>query len=504
MGADNQSQLDILIRTIADVTGFTLTREQADATQAALGKYADSTQDLGKKTEETGLIQEKSTAHARAQFMLFSELNKIVPGLGTALHAAFAGPLGPIILLAAGIAEVTHLIHEQNAALDEQAKAGANADFLSGISARLDAIRSLNEEAAKYVLKLADLEAGEHGVSEELKNQLEISKAVDAARQTLAGAQKGLATAEVQMQVAEGKITLERAAEEYAAIEKKFIADSQAAVEAAQAHEIKQKQDALHHAQSEQGVLDQKQAEAAGAYFQDLGHNKALAADFGNADEVKKKEDDAQKKLDAAVAARDKAHSGPFAVTPGLESPELLAKYAKLDAAVAAAQGTVDDLRKGQQQYLATQTPEGLGKSAALEHNYNRATAQGDENARFIGQIRQQIYEEVFKAAATIPVERATAAAKEKTVDVQEKTRQTKQGQEDFNTIENLNRSSNPSPDLIRNATQAVTEWQSMPAAIQELVAALSGLDVSQLKTEVASAKKQIAEVRSQLSHFGS
>ena len=43
MGADNQSQLDILIRAIADVTGFALTREQAAATQVALGKYAETT-----------------------------------------------------------------------------------------------------------------------------------------------------------------------------------------------------------------------------------------------------------------------------------------------------------------------------------------------------------------------------------------------------------------------------------------------------------------------------
>src|SRR4051812_3526592 len=98
MGADADKTLELFIKTYADVTGITLTNEQATVLKENLDK-------LGEKTKEAGEAGEHANAHHRESRLLFSEINRIVPGLGHALHAAFAGPLGPIILVGIAIHE---------------------------------------------------------------------------------------------------------------------------------------------------------------------------------------------------------------------------------------------------------------------------------------------------------------------------------------------------------------------------------------------------------------
>ena len=78
MGADNQSQLDILIKTVADAQGITLTREQMAALKTELGKTTDATGALGAETERT---TEKFVTNRREVRAAFNELTQAF-GLG--------------------------------------------------------------------------------------------------------------------------------------------------------------------------------------------------------------------------------------------------------------------------------------------------------------------------------------------------------------------------------------------------------------------------------------
>jgi hypothetical protein len=502
MAADNQSQLEILIKTIADTTGFTLTREQAAATQQALGKYAESTADLGKKTEAAGLIQEKSTAYVRAQFVLFTELNKIVPGLGMALHAAFAGPLGPIILLAAGIAEVTSLIKAQNAALDEQAKAGANADFLDAIQSRLAVFTNAAASAQQFADGLKNIEDNSKSAKTELEGQIKTLQALERAQAALTSAQKELEIARIQQDEATGKITPEQAAERRAKTEKDYLEKSQKDKEAAQHKDLATRQAAADKARQSQTGFDYAATGATARVTAEEAHAAAVKVD---PKEQAEKEKAAQAELDKANATVESqkkwnmAERGIGMTTPAMDAQQI----ANLQAVADKAAAKLSALREQDKEFAATQTPQAAAKLQHDKKAAERAEKRAEENAAFAAEQQRQIDQEKATQSGTRPIEEQTMQIKEKTVESQETTRQTKQAKADVGAIESFERSANPSPELISKAAQAIAEWQSVPAAIQELVAALAGLDAKQLKADMADAKRKIAEIQSQLSHHG-
>jgi hypothetical protein len=500
MAADNQSQLEILIKTIADTTGFQMTREQAEATQQALGKYAESTADLGKKTEATGLIQEQSTAHARAQFILFSELNKIVPGLGMAIHAAFAGPLGPIILLAAGIAEVTSLIKAQNAALDEQAKAGATADFLDAIQSRLDVFRNAAAGAQQFADGLKNIEDNSKSAKTELEGQLKTLQALERAQAALISAQKELEIAKIQQDEATVKITPEQAAERRAAAEKKYLEQAQHDREAAQDKDMATRQVAADKARQSQTGFDYAATGLAAHVTAEEAHAAAVKVDPKEQAEKEKAAQAVLDKANATVESQKKwnmAERGIGMTTPAMDAQQI----ANLQAVADKAAAKLSALQDQSKQFAATQTPQAATQLQADKDAAAEARKRADENAAFAAEQQRQIDQEKATRSQTRPIEEQTMQTKEKTVESQETTRQTKQAQADVGAIESFERSANPSPELISKAAQAIAEWRSVPAAIQELVAALAGLDAKQLKADMADAKRKIEEIQSQRSN---
>ncbi|HXR47600.1 MAG TPA: hypothetical protein VN784_09185 [Candidatus Limnocylindrales bacterium] len=103
--AELQAQRDTVAQSLKE--NVAITNDAADAEDA-----------LGKKTEEFNV-------HGRSQFLLFSEINRIMPGLGESMHAAFAGPLGPIILAGIAIAAAKKALDGYNAALDAMGESAA-------------------------------------------------------------------------------------------------------------------------------------------------------------------------------------------------------------------------------------------------------------------------------------------------------------------------------------------------------------------------------------------
>ena len=185
-GLEQQLERDIgKAKALGDVEGLKKLQPQLDAVRASLKSATVDTEAASAATEE-------HNKHLEGSRLLLGELNKIVPGLGHMLHAAFAGPIGPAFALAMVVYEVKKSIDETNEALDKMGEKAAEADFLPGIEAKLEVMRSAIGAADAYVLKLADIKAGEHNVSTELAEQLKLDQAIERARAGLVSAQKAL------------------------------------------------------------------------------------------------------------------------------------------------------------------------------------------------------------------------------------------------------------------------------------------------------------------------
>jgi hypothetical protein len=133
--ADDQKTLDILIRTQAELAGaksLEQSLEQSIGKAKALGDVDElkklapqldavraSLKGAKVETEEASSATAEHTKHLENGRMVFMELNKLIPGLGDALHAAFSGPIGPVILLGIAIAEIESKLNEYNTELDK-------------------------------------------------------------------------------------------------------------------------------------------------------------------------------------------------------------------------------------------------------------------------------------------------------------------------------------------------------------------------------------------------
>ena len=129
-----------------------------------------------KEAEHAGEAAHGGNKHHGETRLLFSEINKIVPGLGHALHAAFSGPLGPIILVGIAIAEVKEKLKAYNEELDKVGEYEVE-EHQKSIEALATAWDDAKKEMGDYYAELAT--AGEE--KDPIKKQLEnIKKLRDA------------------------------------------------------------------------------------------------------------------------------------------------------------------------------------------------------------------------------------------------------------------------------------------------------------------------------------
>ncbi len=180
--SEETQELKIHIVTDADTTGF-------KATTAASGELGISNSKTAEATEELGKEAEKSNHHHNNSRLLYSELNKIIPGLGHAMHAMHAGAVAPAIAFLMALDGVVKMLEEEKKKSEELAESNAQI-FTSGFTAQAEAIGKVKELAAEFnrameasgqtVMKL--LEAQESKETAILNAKIDGEKKVQAAR----------------------------------------------------------------------------------------------------------------------------------------------------------------------------------------------------------------------------------------------------------------------------------------------------------------------------------
>ena len=146
--------------------------ELADSTK----KLASETADLSDETKKASSAAEEHNTHLQGGRMIFGALDRIVPHLGHALHAAFSGPLGPVILLGMAIAEVYKKIGEVNKAL-EDLNAAEFADHKAAIDEVWKAWDTCRQEVLKYQTAVKEAGQDKDPAASHLKRIKEISAA---------------------------------------------------------------------------------------------------------------------------------------------------------------------------------------------------------------------------------------------------------------------------------------------------------------------------------------
>ena len=144
-------------------------REDVKAANDLLGETKDTTKDFTKETDKSAEATQGFNVQGRAQYLLFSEMNRLLPGLGTAMHATFAGPLAPIILVGVAIAAAKSALSEYNAELDKLGEDAA-AGHAEAIAAIRDAWSSVEDGMSKYFVDLGAAARDKDPTSTLIKN----------------------------------------------------------------------------------------------------------------------------------------------------------------------------------------------------------------------------------------------------------------------------------------------------------------------------------------------
>lgn len=300
--------------------------EGAGAQQAAQGL-----KDTGKAAEEAGEGMKFLETRGREWHKLIVEIDRVAPGLGQALRVLFNPATLGITGIVFAFEKIKSAFDDWKKKMDDMAEAGAKADFAESIKAALDVTREAIDAADEWQRKRAEIAKGEHGITAELNNQLQLIAAIQAAQQQQAEAEKTLALAKIKGDEALGNITPTQAIEKRAAAElefarKKAAADAENIARQQQAREAAQKE-----AADNQEALDQK-AQAAADKFTQGKDAKAHAQAAPSPEEIQKAldaVDEAQRKLDERKQDFDQNDPG-FAAAIKSREDELDAAKAQL------------------------------------------------------------------------------------------------------------------------------------------------------------------------------
>lgn len=257
---------------------------------------ADAASDLknvGKSAEDAGEGMNFFETKGREFHRLLFELDKFLPGLGTALRAVF----NPATLGVGGLLFVIERVKDGIDAwkkkMDDLAEAGAKADFAESIKAALDVTREAADAADEWQRKMAEIQKGEHGVAVELNNQLQLIAAIQAAREQQAEAEKTLALAKLKEQETLGGLSPSDAIIKRGEIEKKYASDKAAADEANFRSQQQAREAAINEAAEKQAAYEKDVADKQSRLDQ-ANADKAFGKAAKPIDEVRKAQQDAQ------------------------------------------------------------------------------------------------------------------------------------------------------------------------------------------------------------------
>jgi hypothetical protein len=492
--SDEQKSLEIKITTPYDGTGAQAANSDLSKTAGAAGKAAPEIKELGKETENTKeefrLFHEEGAEMRR----IIIELDRISPSLGEAFRV-MRSPIGGTLAAAIGLfVEMKSYIAETNQALDEMAKTAANADFLAGIEDKIKVFGDASAAAQGYADKLADIASGEQSVSDKLKQELALDEAIERARAELVSAQKGLAIAKIQADEESGKITPGQAAQARADIEKKAIADEQAAREADQDKKVAEDQKALADAQAQAAALAAATKAARDKETADEAHRAGLNADFGDTKKDTDLQADIQKELDEALANQEAVRKQAFGVH-GTHDSAQAQNERDADLAVERAQARMQLLRRGEAQARAANDPAAIQKEKdATAH----AEQQQTENTKAIADLTKEIAQLTAIIAATRPIEQQTAAVKTQTVDTDAQAKEDEQIKHDVDEITKTAKNTKATPEDSLAALEAVKDLMAILSAHKDLWTIVAGIqpNIASFKQEIEEIKQQVARLK--------
>jgi hypothetical protein len=361
-----------------------------EASGSGAQQTAQDLEDVGKAGEQAGEGMKLFETHGREFHRLLHLLDEILPGTGLLLKAAFNPATLGIGALVLGIEAVKSAIESYNKKLEEAGEAAAKADFASGIEAAIEVYRTAAEEQQKYIDNLHEIERGEHGITSELNNQLQLIAAIAASRQAQAEAEKTLALAKLKEQEVFGQITPSQAIIERGRIEEQYTRDKRAAEEKKFQDEQTSRQQAASDAGNKQAELNKRQAESSEALAKAQAKQKRDIKDAPADEDIKKAQDEvdkSQQKLgDMQVEIGDldspffkkrikDAEDEAAAIQTGLQKLEKLKQQAK------AANGTDLTPLEIAAEKAKQEAKENAKAEAAARHAANQAQAEHDQTA---------------------------------------------------------------------------------------------------------------------------
>ncbi|HEV2329255.1 MAG TPA: hypothetical protein VGY56_10745 [Verrucomicrobiae bacterium] len=399
--------------------------------------------------------------------------------LGPALQAGLiAGSAAAFILL-----DVVKGIHQEWVKVGEEIeKAGEHAampEFISSIEKQREAVAGAAADMQGFADALAAAAEKEATLTSQLQQELGLLQAIERARAALTSAQKELDIAKVQTAENTGQITPERAAEQRAAIEKKYIQQAQDDRERSQNEELNARQVALEAAKNKQAALDKQAADAEAKAGADKAHTDHVAIDPKTVlEEIQKLR--AQMDAERQIIAEPQ-NASELGQRSGLLAGNVLERQ----------QAQMDMLEKQLLQFQGTQTPEYQARVKADADAADKTRQAALDNAKLQGELTKQIADLKAEIEKVRPIEEQTTRTKTATVSEQESGRIAKQFEEDARVINEYDKSKKPSPELVSRAATAILDMQGILKDHTDLLQNIANLGpiLQDLKTAIARAK---------------
>jgi hypothetical protein len=290
---DADSTLEILIKMVADTTGYTMTQTEAAKLQTVI-----------KETNEVSVRANKEDLEGTRKLLGSKfELRHIVAGLAgqdvpqlawalSSLAYGGAG-LASIFLLVGGFQALREHIKSAEKATSDFMAAAAKGDAAAGAQAVADATRDAASEEEDYLTSLQEILRGQQGVTTELENQLQLTAAIQAAKQSAMDADRTLALAKISQEQALGHITESEAITEKAQVEKQYLQDKARMEEELFQRQQKQRQSAIDEAARDKPGLEKARNEAKGA-LDNAKEKQAWASHGPSVEDVRKAQAEAE------------------------------------------------------------------------------------------------------------------------------------------------------------------------------------------------------------------
>jgi hypothetical protein len=290
---DSDSTLELLIKTVFDATGYRMNEAEAAKLKTTIGQTSAA---AGAANVEDAKGTENLILKKRELMHVVNALGgQAVPELGRALSTlAYGGGAASAVFLIVGVFElVRRKIKEAQQATDDFNKAAANADFAAGAQAAATAWQSAVAAQEDYKRNLEEIKKGQHGITVELNNQLQVIAATQAANQSKADAEKTLALAKLKEDELLGRITESQAITRRGEIEKKYIEEKARAESDTFKAQQQERQTVINEAARKEAGLE-KARDDAKAKLDSANAAKALAKDAPNLEDVRKAQQDAE------------------------------------------------------------------------------------------------------------------------------------------------------------------------------------------------------------------